>query len=86
MPRAGRAPVRVASVPAAPAPQVAAGRARPVTPAPSEPPPALAAAPDLFVELPILRHMEKLAHYEAIQTTTLDEGPAGTGVQQGDSG
>lgn len=40
---------------------------------PSEPPPELAAHPDLFVNLPVLRNMEKLQHYEAIQTTTLDE-------------
>lgn len=40
---------------------------------PSEPPAALAARPDLFVNLPVLRNMEKLQHYEAIQTTTLDE-------------
>jgi hypothetical protein len=44
-------------------------RAAPVTP---EPPPELAARPDLFVNLPLLRNMEKLQHYEAIQTTTLD--------------
>ena len=39
---------------------------------PSQPPPELAARPDLFVNLPVLRNMEKLQHYEAIQTTTLD--------------
>jgi len=41
---------------------------------PTEPPPELAAAPDLFIELPILRNMEKLEHFEAIRTTTLDDG------------
>jgi len=46
---------------------------------PAEPPPALAAAPELFVNLPILRHLEKLEHFEAIQTTTLDDEPATPG-------
>jgi len=41
---------------------------------PPEPPPELAAAPELFMELPILRNMEKLEHFEAIRTTTLDDG------------
>jgi anti-sigma factor RsiW len=40
------------------------------------PPPELAAAPDKFMNLPILRNMEKLEHFEAIQTTTLDDEPA----------
>jgi len=53
---------------------------------PAEPPAALAAAPDLFVDLPMLRHMEKLEHFDAIRTTTVDDGPAGTGEQQGDDG
>jgi anti-sigma factor RsiW len=43
---------------------------------PVDPPPELAAAPDLFVDLPILRNMEKLEHFEAIRTTTLDGPPA----------
>lgn len=55
-------------------------------PVPDEPPPVLAAAPDMFVDLPILRHLEKLEHFDAIRTTTLDDGPAGTGQQQGDNG
>jgi hypothetical protein len=37
---------------------------------PAEPPAALAELPDLFIELPILRHMEKLQHFEEIRTTT----------------
>ena len=41
---------------------------------PVEPPAELAAAPDLFIELPILRNMEKLEHFEAIGTTSLDDG------------
>jgi hypothetical protein len=42
---------------------------------PEEPPPALTARPDLFMELPILRNMEKLEHFEQIETTTLDGRP-----------
>ena len=45
-------------------------------PPPAEPPAKLAEAPDLFMELPILRNMDKLRHFEAIQTTTLDDEPA----------
>ncbi len=41
---------------------------------PAEPPPQLAAAPELFMDLPLLRNMEKLEHFEAIRTTTLDDG------------
>jgi hypothetical protein len=48
-------------------------------PPPSEPPAELAAAPDLFVDLPILRNMEKLEHFEAISTTTLDDGDQSNG-------
>ena len=44
----------------------------------SEPPPALAQAPDLYMSLPILKNLEKLELFEAIQTTTLDdETPSG---------
>jgi hypothetical protein len=39
---------------------------------PGDPPPELAARPDLFVNLPMLRNLDKLQHYEAIQTTTVD--------------
>ena len=46
-----------------------------VSEAPATPPPALAAAPELFMDLPILRHLQKLEHFEAIQTTTLDDAP-----------
>jgi anti-sigma factor RsiW len=48
---------------------------------PAEPPPELAARPDLFVELPILRHMEKLEHLDAIQATALGDGAAPRGRQ-----
>ena len=46
---------------------------------PDEPPPDLAAAPDKFMNLPILRNLEKLEHFEAIRTTTLDDEPATPG-------
>jgi hypothetical protein len=39
---------------------------------PSEPPPELAARPDLFVNLPLLRNLDKVQHYEAIQTIAVD--------------
>lgn len=39
----------------------------------NQPPAELAAAPDLFVELPILLQLEKLQHFESIRTTTVDE-------------
>jgi len=45
-------------------------------PPPSEPPAELAAAPDMFMNLPILRNLEKLEHFEAIQTTTLADDPS----------
>jgi anti-sigma factor RsiW len=46
---------------------------------PDELPPELAAAPDKFMNLPILRNLEKLDHFEAIQTTTLDDEPVTPG-------
>ena len=67
-----------AQAPAKERPLVVASRERPAPKAaenlPVEPPAELAAAPDLFIELPILRNMEKLEHFEAIRTTTLDDG------------
>ena len=33
----------------------------------------LALTPDLFVDLPILRNLEKLQHFDTIRTTTLDD-------------
>jgi len=59
--------------PPAPAGAQTASRRRSAGNVPSEPPAELAARPDLFVNLPVLRNMEKLQHFEAIQTTTLDE-------------
>jgi hypothetical protein len=57
---------------APPAAAKPATRRRAAASVPSQPPPELAARPDLFVNLPVLRNMEKLQHYEAIETTTLD--------------
>jgi hypothetical protein len=42
---------------------------------PEELPRALTERPDLFMELPILRNLEKLEHFEQIETTTLDGQP-----------
>ena len=47
-------------------------RRRPPGGVPSEPPPDLTARPDLFVDLPMLRNLDRLEHFEAIQTTTLE--------------
>jgi hypothetical protein len=83
-PAPASAPQRVARAPVPPVPgrverptpPAPRGRAprpdQPVASPPPEPPPELAAAPDLFMELPILRNLEKLQHYEDIRTTTLD--------------
>jgi len=43
---------------------------------PAEPPAKLAEAPDLFVDMSIIRNLDKMTHFEAIQTTTLDDEPA----------
>jgi anti-sigma factor RsiW len=66
-------PARRDAIAQAPAPtaRVLARKARRV---PDEPPPALAARPDLFMDLPILRNMEKLQHFDAIATTDTDDG------------
>jgi anti-sigma factor RsiW len=61
-----------APVPTPPARAEAPAVARRPLP-PGEPPAELAAAPDKFMELPILRNLEKLEHFEAIRTTTLDD-------------
>jgi anti-sigma factor RsiW len=44
---------------------------------PRDPPPDLAARPDLFVDLPMLRDLERLEHFDAIQTTTLKDQDGG---------
>jgi hypothetical protein len=67
--RATRTDDRVASAPAP------AAVAQEPEKAPDGPPPALAARPDLFMELPILRNLEKLEHFEQIETTTVDGQP-----------
>ena len=64
---------RPGHVATAPAGGQTASRRRSAGNVPSEPPAELAARPDLFVNLPVLRNMEKLQHYDAIQTTNLDE-------------
>jgi len=63
-------PVAVAAKPRAPEPPPEVAEQR--TP---EPPAELAERPDLFIDLPILRHMEKLEHYEQIQTTGASDAP-----------
>jgi anti-sigma factor RsiW len=68
------APDEVASAPAE-APAVATAEQAPVGAPLKEPPAELAARPDLFVEMPILRNLEKLQNFEAIQMTTLDDAP-----------
>jgi len=40
---------------------------------PTQPLPALEQAPDVFAELEMLRNLEKMRHFDAIQTTTLDD-------------
>jgi anti-sigma factor RsiW len=75
-------PTRAARTPAPATPPTRTARAaepkaveRPNLP----PPPELAAAPDKFMNLPILRNLEKLDNFEAIRTTTLDDEPATPG-------
>jgi hypothetical protein len=66
---ATKAPQAVASAPAAraePAPPAVASRDRAFRAALDEPPPELAAAPERFIDLPVLRNLDKLRHYEAI--------------------
>jgi predicted anti-sigma-YlaC factor YlaD len=55
---------------AAPQREAAAVATAEVAP-PTEPPPDLAAAPELFMNLPIIRNMEKLEHFEAITMVEL---------------
>lgn len=68
-PRSQAAPRDPVPAPAA-RPAVRKRRTQPVVP--SEPPPELAARPDLFINLPLLRNLEKLEHYDSIRTTTVD--------------
>jgi anti-sigma factor RsiW len=92
-PGRGAAPTRIArpaekvTGPVRPAPgrePTVVARSRPVAPTvPVEPPAELAARPELFVDLPILRHMEKLDHLEAIQATAIDD-DASPGTDEGD--
>jgi anti-sigma factor RsiW len=43
-------------------------------PTPSDPPPALAAQLDLFVDMPVVRNLDKLKHFDAIATMDVDDG------------
>jgi len=87
-PRPGAQVVARAPVPPVPAaqPAVRPAERKPSVALPPDPPPALAAAPDLFMDLPILRNMEKLEHFEAIQTTTLDDEPGAPGADERSNG
>lgn len=60
-------PAPTAPAPQREAPAVAVADVAP----PAEPPPDLAAAPELFMNLPIIRNMEKLEHFEAISMVEL---------------
>jgi hypothetical protein len=71
------APAASRPAPVGPSTPTSAASSRPTPPA--EPPPELAAEPDLFVDLPILQNLDKLRHYEAIRTTTLDDRTTPTG-------
>lgn len=75
-PAVARAPVP--APPAAPADSPARAETRRLADAgpaaersPKDPPPELAAAPDLFMNLPIIRNMDKLEHFEAISMIEL---------------
>jgi hypothetical protein len=71
-----RVPARTAERAPAPAPSPAASpqHRRVARSVPSQPPPELAARPDLFINLPLLRNLDKVQHYEAIQTIAVDGG------------
>jgi hypothetical protein len=78
-----------AAGPAKPSVAVAGSKRSPraVASVPKDPPPELAAAPELFVDLPMLRHLEKLEHFDAILATGLDDAPAnGDGGQDRSNG
>ena len=67
---AARAPERMASKPApTPAPSAAAEQ--------PAPPPQVAEALDLFLDMPILENMEKLQNYDAIRTVDVGDGEHG---------
>ena len=63
------APTRVAA-----APRVAAVQ-HVKTHAPADPPAELAAHPELFIDLPLLRNFDKLQHFETIATMNSDAPP-----------
>ncbi len=70
--RQDESPQRALTAPARPQTRIAGRARRSTAPPPDAPPPALAAAPELFIQLPVLRNLEKLEHYDAIRTTTVD--------------
>jgi anti-sigma factor RsiW len=72
-PRGTPAGERVARAEQARPPRVARRKAARTVEPPAEPPAELAAAPDLFMNLPILKNMERLEHFEAIRMTTLED-------------
>src|SRR5262249_37055050 len=70
-----RVPGRVVERAPAPAPSPAPAspqRRRVARGVPKEPPPELTARPDLFINLPLLRNLDKVQHYDAIQTIAVD--------------
>lgn len=70
---------KVARVPRGEAPRAVAARR------PAKPLPLLEEAPDVFAELGILRNLEKLRHFDQIQTTTVDDRhDPGAGAPRGD--
>src|SRR5262245_7753276 len=72
------------SVPVASAPQ--RPRTRLASRRPTQPLPALEQAPDVFAELEMLRNLEKMRHFDAIQTTTLDDEADPTPAERRDDG
>jgi len=69
------------TAPATPAPAVAKAEApvvarRAKVRAPAEPPAELASRPDLFVDLPMIRELEKMQHFDAIAAEDSDGGEA----------
>jgi len=56
-------------------------------PVPSDPPPDLAAQPDLFVDLPIVRNLDKLRHFDTIAAMDGDDAdPSDEGGQEHPNG
>jgi hypothetical protein len=60
--------------------------ARRHSPPPVDPPTALASQPDLFVDLPIVRNLDKLEHFDAIAGTSIDDDGDGDGAPDDPNG